>query len=150
VFGRARSEARALVPAGEARNGRAHGPSILAADVHLRGNLSSEGEVHIDGRLEGDVVARAITVGRSGRVTGDMLAEEIVVQGEVAGMVRAQRVHLTGTCKVLADIDHDVLCIDEGATFEGQCRRVPPEHLVEPSARLDGGRSPLSDDAATA
>jgi cytoskeletal protein CcmA (bactofilin family) len=50
--------------------------------------------------------------------------------------VRAQKVHLATGCKVIADISHGSLMIDEGASFEGQCRRAVDD---ERSGGLDLG-----------
>ena len=56
----------ALVPATPPARPKAaqrnRGPSIIAADLHIVGNVSTEGELHIDGDVEG----RSVTVGESG------------------------------------------------------------------------------------
>jgi cytoskeletal protein CcmA (bactofilin family) len=103
---------------------RSTAPSIIAADLHIVGNVSTEGELHIDGRIDGDVQARSVTIGDSGHVVGHVETDAILVQGIVSGSVRARKVHLAPGCKVIADIAHGSLTIDEEASFEGQCRRV--------------------------
>jgi cytoskeletal protein CcmA (bactofilin family) len=116
---------RALVPAGGIEGQPAPaGPSILAADLDVRGDLSTSGELHIDGMVEGDVRAGVLVIGATGTVLGDVGADEVTIHGALRGMVRARKVHLMPSCKVIADIEHDLLCIDEGAAFEGQCRRI--------------------------
>ncbi len=55
------------------------------------------------------------------------------MRGVVRGSIRARRVHLVTGCKVVADVTHDALTIDEGASFEGHCRRVA-EGEAEPLA----------------
>jgi cytoskeletal protein CcmA (bactofilin family) len=116
---------------------RSTAPSIIAADLHIVGNVSTEGELHIDGRIDGDVQRRSVTVGDSGHVVGHVETNEIVIQGIVSGSVRAQKVHLATGCKVIADISHGSLMIDEGASFEGQCRRVTDD---ERAGGLDLGK----------
>jgi cytoskeletal protein CcmA (bactofilin family) len=103
---------------------RSTAPSIVAADLHIVGNVTTEGELHIDGRVDGDVQGRAVTVGDSGHVVGHIETDEIVIQGIVSGSVKARKVHLATGCKVIADIAHGSLMIDDGASFEGQCRRM--------------------------
>lgn len=120
----------ALVPTNQPspRGGRPlprnRGPSIVAADLHVVGNVITEGELHIDGRIDGDVEGRSVMVGETGYVDGHIETQDIVVRGLVRGSIRARRVHLVGGCRVVADISHDSLSIDEGASFEGNCRRV--------------------------
>ncbi len=103
---------------------RNRGPSIVAADLHIVGNVTTDGELHIDGRIDGDVEGSSVTVGETGYVDGHIETEDIAILGLVRGSVRARKVHLVGGCKVVADITHDTLSIDEGASFEGNCRRV--------------------------
>jgi cytoskeletal protein CcmA (bactofilin family) len=111
---------------------RNRGPSIVAADLHIVGNVTTDGELHIDGRIDGDVEGRSVTVGETGYVDGHIETEDIAIHGLVRGSVRARKVHLIGGCKVVADIIHDTLSIDEGASFEGNCRRVAgPEEVDE-------------------
>jgi len=115
-------------PASQSRGSRPlprnRGPSIVAADLHIVGNVTTDGGLHIDGRIDGDVEGRSVTVGETGYVDGHIETEDIAIHGLVRGSVRARKVHLVGGCKVVADITHDTLSIDEGASFEGNCRRV--------------------------
>ena len=130
----------ALVPAAPQMRPRAaqrnRGPSIVAADLHIVGNVSTEGELHVDGRIDGDVEASSVTVGESGYIDGHVETREIAIRGIVRGSIRARRVHLITGCKVVADVTHDALTIDEGATFEGHCRRVAQDE-AEPLALVD-------------
>lgn len=129
MFSRAKRNAgTALVPAGDRparRGGPAGAPSIIAAGVVVTGNIRSDGELHVDGRVEGDIDALALTVGDQGHVVGHIDVEDATIHGIVSGTIRARRVRLGRASKVIAEITHDILSIDEGASFEGQCRRVP-------------------------
>ncbi|HMR32536.1 MAG TPA: polymer-forming cytoskeletal protein [Geminicoccaceae bacterium] len=99
-------------------------PSIIAAGVRITGNIRSDGEIHVDGRIDGDIDAFALTVGEQGHVVGHVSVEDAVIHGIVSGSIRGRRVRLARSSKVIAEITHDILSIDEGASFEGQCRRV--------------------------
>jgi cytoskeletal protein CcmA (bactofilin family) len=57
-------------------------------------------------------------------VVGHIDTDEIVVQGIVSGSIKARKVQLATGCKVIADISHGALTIEDGASFEGQCRRI--------------------------
>lgn len=122
---RKRASGRELVPAGRPEKTRTPSgpPSILAADLYLRGDLVTGGDLHIDGRIDGDVRARSVTIGAGGRVEGTVVCEELVVFGVLSGRAEAARIFLMGSSRVIADIVHDLLRIEEGASFEGSCRR---------------------------
>lgn len=120
----------ALVPA-SARAGlpalpadRRGAPTVLGPDLMITGDVTADGHLLIDGRIQGGVEARLVTLGRDGEINGRIEADEVVLHGLVRGSVHARRVHLIRGCRVFADIHHDVLQIDEGAYLEGAIRRL--------------------------
>ena len=102
----------------------AGGVSQISADLTIIGNLVSRGEVQIDGEIQGDLHAASIVVGESARITGGVVAEEVVVRGTVVGSVRGKRVLLQSNSKVEGDVFHQQLAIEQGAYFEGKSRRM--------------------------
>jgi cytoskeletal protein CcmA (bactofilin family) len=101
------------------RNGT---PSIISADLIVRGALFSAGDVQIDGRVDGDIRAGGLIVGEKAVIVGDVYAEEIVVRGRVEGGISARKVSLASTCHVEGNILHEALAVEIGAYFEGNCR----------------------------
>ncbi|MAI89547.1 polymer-forming cytoskeletal protein [Ponticaulis sp.] len=97
-------------------------PSLISVDIQLKGSIVSEGEIQIDGKVEGDVKASALTVGDSGEIIGEVVAETIVVRGTVKGHIRARKVQLASSAKVQGDITHSSLSIEANAIFEGQVK----------------------------
>ncbi len=102
-------------------------PSIISASLHVVGNLQSQGEVQVDGTVEGDVSGKSIAVGERAKVTGEISAEEVVVHGVVEGKIRAKRVQLAKSAKVIGDIWHEILSIESGAHLEGHIKRFDHE-----------------------
>jgi cytoskeletal protein CcmA (bactofilin family) len=98
-------------------------PSIVSEGLHIAGNLFSDGDVQVDGRVEGDVQGRNITVGATGTVVGKIIADEAMISGAVNGEIRARAVVLTRTAKVASDVTQESISIESGAVFEGTCRR---------------------------
>ena len=101
-------------------------PSIIASDMRIVGQVSAQGDVQLDGAIEGDVRAGNLTVGASGTITGEISAESAQVSGTVTGRIRAKTVTLTRTARVKGDIQHESLSIEAGARFEGQVARLDP------------------------
>ena len=108
-------------------------PTILGQDLMITGDVVADGHLLIDGRIQGGVEARLVTLGRDGEINGRIEADEVVLHGLVRGTVHARRVHLIRGCRVFADIHHDVLQIDEGAYLEGAIRRLSS---TEPASTL--------------
>lgn len=97
-------------------------PSIISADVLLRGNINSAGEVQLDGTLEGDIKAAMLIVGEKATVKGEIVCENVTVRGRVEGGIRAKQVALAATAHIVGDILHSSLSVESGAHFEGNCR----------------------------
>ena len=98
-------------------------PSIISADLKIVGDLTSAGDIQIDGAVEGDIQSRTITVGESALVTGSIAADTVRICGSVNGQIKGQTVTLDKSAKVVGDIMHQSLAIEPGAYLEGHCRR---------------------------
>lgn len=98
-------------------------PSILSSDLVVKGNLKTTGDVQIEGVIEGDIRAHLLTVGEGATVKGEIVADDVVVNGRVVGRVRGLKVRLTSTARVEGDIIHKTIAIESGAHFEGSVQR---------------------------
>lgn len=97
-------------------------PSILSAGLTVNGDLNSEGEMQIDCLVNGDVTAGRLAIGENAKVIGEVVAEHVLIRGEVVGRIRAKSVELDKTAKVRGDIWHELLSIAAGAKIEGLCK----------------------------
>jgi cytoskeletal protein CcmA (bactofilin family) len=111
-------------------------PSILSSDLKIEGDIVSQGELHISGSVKGDVVARKLTLGEGGSITGAVEADIAVIAGNLAGRLTATSVVLARSARVVADVTHVSLSIEQGAIFEGFSRRVDTiEAVTEETVR---------------
>jgi cytoskeletal protein CcmA (bactofilin family) len=99
-------------------------PSIISASLHVVGNLESEGDIQIDGAVDGDIRTTIVTVGQSAEVKGEIVAESVTIHGRVEGTVRARTVILGKNARVEGDIYQETLAVEAGAHFEGNCRKL--------------------------
>jgi cytoskeletal protein CcmA (bactofilin family) len=130
-------------PIGLARSSERNAPSVIGPDLTINGNLISKGEVQIDGEVQGDIQGTYVVIGEKARITGGIVAEEIVVRGHVMGSVRGKRVMLQSSSHVEGDIFHQALAIEQGAFFEGKSRRMddPTAGVQRPEVPLPAGHS---------
>ena len=98
-------------------------PSLISGDMKLTGSIVSEGEIQVDGAIEGDVKATALTIGDTGTINGEVIAETVVVRGKVQGHIRARKGQLASSATGQGDITHASLSIEATALFEGQVKR---------------------------
>jgi cytoskeletal protein CcmA (bactofilin family) len=108
----------------KSKSARPVAPTILSADFTVTGDINSEGEVQIDGKVAGDVRCTTLTVGVAGSLTGQVFADHALIRGKVEGLIRAHNVTLTRTARVIGDIIHEALMIEPGAFIEGRCQHL--------------------------
>ena len=94
--------------------------SLIADDVTIEGNVTGEGELHIDGVVRGDVRVSRLSVGETGHVEGAIQAEVLEARGRIVGSITAKQVRLFSTCYVDGDITHEQLMMEAGAFFQGR------------------------------
>ncbi len=128
--------ARGQIPRPE----RKQSPSVLSADLSVKGNLISEREVMIEGRVEGNLKAKLIQVGENAVIEGQISAEEVVVNGRIKGEIRGNKVRLNNGARVKGDIVHETIAIEAGAHFEGSVKRQENPLAKGPSAASNQGQ----------
>ena len=104
-------------------SGSDHKISIIGLDLTVIGDVTSKGELRVDGEVEGDIDGNRVVVGEQARITGTVRAEDIVIFGQVMGSVGGRSVSLQSTSRVEGDVYHQVLIIEQGASFEGKSVR---------------------------
>jgi cytoskeletal protein CcmA (bactofilin family) len=119
-------------PAAQQRSGSSSGksstvPSLISPGLEIKGDMISDGDIQVDGKIEGDVQSKTLTIGESAVIVGEVSATTVIINGTVTGEVRGQTIVLGKTSRVLGDIVHETLSIEAGAQFEGQCRRLTAE-----------------------
>lgn len=122
--------------------------SVLSADLVIKGNLKTTGDIQIEGTVEGDIRAHLLTVGEGATVKGEVMADDVVVNGKVVGRVRGLKVRLTSTAKVEGDIIHKTIAIESGAHFEGSVQRR--DDPLNPTGQQGGNAGRAATPAAPA
>jgi cytoskeletal protein CcmA (bactofilin family) len=117
-----------------------HTQSYIDASLTIVGDLHSEGDVRIDGRICGNVRCAQLIVGREASVTGAVIAEQAILRGRIIGTIRAPAVVIQDTAYVESEIIYGSLAIDDGAFFEGAAHRrdnpLAEELAASPLAEL--------------
>ena len=109
----------AIRPLGPAAGGAT---ARLGASLHVKGEITGNEDLHIDGTVEGLVQLddRKLTVGASAKLTADVVAREVVVYGSVKGNLRARdRIEIKKDGSVIGDLTTARIMIEDGAYFKG-------------------------------
>ena len=104
--------------------------SIIAKDLTVSGDLTTEGVVKIEGKVKGTIRANTQTLIAPGAlVQGDLSTAEAIIGGRVEGNVHAtDRVEVQATAEVLGDVYTRRIVVLEGGSVNGSIKMgTPPE-----------------------
>jgi len=114
--------------------------SLVSQSISIKGDVSGQSELHVDGQITGDVAVDRLLVGEGGRIEGAITADGVDVRGMVVGSIKARHVHLRASATMMGDITHEQLTIDAGAGFEGRSLKLQSA-AVHMLADASGGES---------
>ncbi len=100
----------------------AGGSARLGASLHVKGEITGNEDLLIDGSVEGLVQLdeRKLTVGATAKLTADIIARELVGYGKVKGNLRAKdRIGIKKDGSVNGDLTTARISIEDGAYFKG-------------------------------
>ena len=98
--------------------------SILTKDMHILGNIVSDGIVDFDGTIDGNIRCDTLTLRSNASVKGEVVAGSAFIYGRVRGLIRAKNVHLYASCNVEGIIMHEAITIEDGAFVDGKFKRT--------------------------
>lgn len=95
-------------------------PSIIASDLLICGDVHTEGDIQILGKIEGEIHSRSVTIGESGHIKGKIFAEQVCVRGAIEGPVTANSVIMDRTANVVGSVFHNSLSVHPEAVHDGR------------------------------
>jgi cytoskeletal protein CcmA (bactofilin family) len=98
-------------------------PSIISQNFRVVGNVTSEGDVQLDGTIDGNLKAKSLVIGAAGSIRGEVKVDKVQVQGTVTGPIRGRTVEISKTAKVTGDVFYESLTVETGAVIDGACKR---------------------------
>ncbi|MDE2405801.1 MAG: polymer-forming cytoskeletal protein [Sphingomonadales bacterium] len=111
--------------------------SVFGADTAIRGDIHATADLHIDGRVEGDITCAGLVQGESSEIAGAIVADTARLAGHVRGTVNAGHLVILKTARIDGDVLYESLTIEQGARVTGRfAQRGHDVTLVEGEARL--------------
>ena len=96
--------------------------AVIGPSISIKGELSSEEDLMIQGRVEGKIVLKKnnVTVDKSGSIKGDIYGKSITIEGEVEGnLFGEKRIVLQPSGVIRGDMRAPAINLEEGAKFKG-------------------------------
>ncbi len=96
--------------------------NFLAAGIEITGTIRFNNDMHIDGKIEGEISSErgTVTIGESAEIKGDITAGDVRVYGNVEGKINAQRCEIKRQASLVGDIQTKTLSMEEGAKLTGR------------------------------
>nr|WP_306305018.1 polymer-forming cytoskeletal protein [Sphingomonas pituitosa] len=98
--------------------------SVLGADIVITGNLSATSDLHIDGRIEGDVRCGSLVQGAESQIFGRVEADDARLAGSVEGSVRARQLTVERTARITGDVEYETIMVEQGGHIDGRLKHM--------------------------
>src|SRR5664279_4880506 len=130
--------AESVVPSGSA--------SLIGSGTSLKGDITSSGDLRIDGTLIGNIICTSkVIIGANGVVEGDISGQQADIMGKVSGTIKVKELlMLKSNCQVNGNLHSAKLQIEPAANFNGQCHMIQ-ETPVSASGKSGSSSSPKDD-----
>ena len=99
--------------------------SVIGTDILVTGNIEAEVDLHIEGRVVGDVRCATLILGDRSSVAGKIFARRVRVSGTVEGAIEATDLAIEASARVRGDVTYSRLRIANGGIVEGTMKNVP-------------------------
>lgn len=118
--------------------------SVFGSDIAITGDVQASADLHIDGRIEGDIVCQALVQGEGSEIVGAVCAVSARLAGTVRGSIDAGHLTILKSARIHGDVSYDALTIEQGAEVEGRFGHRSNSAVAQKSAM------PLAHDDETA
>lgn len=108
--------------------------AVIGPSIHINGDLRGEEDLLIEGEVKGTVSLRhnALTIGGQGKVTADVYANNITVDGYMKGdLYGAERVYVRKSAEVHGNIISPRVSLEDGARFKGAIEMDPESEALQ-------------------
>ena len=130
-------------PTPSSRSGAGSTFSVLGADTVITGNIAASADLHIDGKVDGDITCQSLVQGEGSEITGAIRAESIRISGKVNGTIAAREVVILKTARIEGDVAYDALTIEQGARLEGRLTPGGVHSAAQPANAGQTGETEL-------
>lgn len=94
--------------------------SVLGADLVVTGDVTATADLHIDGRVKGDIACAALVQGEASVIEGAVKAQTARLSGTVHGAIEAGELVILRSARIHGDVSYDALTIEQGAQVDGR------------------------------
>ncbi|MBS0478257.1 MAG: polymer-forming cytoskeletal protein [Proteobacteria bacterium] len=137
-------------PAPAAKRATQGGFSVVGPDMVITGNVRAIADLHIEGRIEGDLDCGNLVLGPEAAVNGQVRAETARIAGTIEGSVAIRQLVVEAGARITGDVDYESVSIENGAHIDGRLRHTSNlKAVATPVAAIGAAKEFKMVDAAT-
>jgi len=117
--------------------------NLVGLGTEISGDISSNGDLRIDGTLIGNLSVKGkVVIGETGRIKGELVCKNSDISGQVEGKITVQELlSLKAASRINGDLNVGKLAIEPGCKFTGYCNMLSAEQNFRSDSKLDSGTS---------
>lgn len=98
-------------------------PNMIGQGTKIVGDIETNGDIRIDGQIEGNVNSKGkVVIGSNGLIKGEVFCSNAELAGALNGKINvSELLSLKASSKINGDIKTGKLNIEPGAIFTGTC-----------------------------
>lgn len=113
--------------------------SVIGPDVIITGNVTATADLHVDGRIDGDLNCGSLIQGTESQINGAVRAETARLAGAIQGSVFVRQLTIERAARITGDVEYETVSIENGASIDGRLKHV----FADSGARNPDRATPL-------
>lgn len=114
------------------------GFSVIGPDVVVTGSVRATADLHVEGRVEGDLDCGNLVLGGEASVQGMVRADSARIAGAIEGSVAIRQLVVESSARISGDVDYESISIENGAQIDGRLRhtsnlKTAPVSVAQPA-----------------
>jgi cytoskeletal protein CcmA (bactofilin family) len=94
--------------------------SVIGSDVVITGDIRATVDLHIDGKVQGDVTCASLVQGQGSHISGAIQADQARMAGTVEGSLTVKTLVIEATARITGDVSYESLSMAVGAEVDGR------------------------------
>jgi cytoskeletal protein CcmA (bactofilin family) len=119
--------------------------SVIGPDVIIRGNIEASADLHVDGKVIGDIACASLVMGDASSVEGQIVAESARISGAVSGTIRVRELVVLRGASVEGDVSYETISIEQGAAVNGRFAPRSAGQAASPAISQTGASALIED-----
>jgi cytoskeletal protein CcmA (bactofilin family) len=110
--------------------------SIIGSGIRVTGNIEATDDLHLLGKVDGDVRCVTLILGEKSVIRGSVFAERVRAAGTVEGSIETKDLAVEATARLNGDITYSRIRIASGGIIDGKMIYRESEEEAGGDARL--------------